>query len=103
MNSPAQNERRSTDRCRILKLRKTLYCRAWPEKNILTSIVELTEIDDRVRKLCAKAAQARETEAEEILIELRQALKEHARFVRMMAGQTLIRIKKEPSSARDAA
>ena len=53
--------------------------------------------------LCAKAAHARESEAEEILAELRQALKEHARFVRMMAGQTLTRLKKEPSSSRDAA
>jgi hypothetical protein len=65
--------------------------------------VELTEIDDRVRKLCAKAAHARETEAEEILAELRRALKEHAGFVRMMAGQTLTRLKKELSSSRDAA
>ena len=65
--------------------------------------MELTEIDERVRTLCAKAAHARESEAQEILAELRQALKEHARFVRMMAGQTLTRLKKEPSSSRDAA
>ena len=103
LNSHAQNDRQGTHRLRILRLRKTLYCRAQPEKNILTGIVELTEIDERVRMLCAKAAHARESEAEEILAELRQALKEHARFVRMMAGQTLTRLKKEPSSSRDAA
>src|SRR5215471_4569271 len=75
LNSHAQNDRQGTHRLRILRLRKTLYCRAQPEKNILTGIVELTEIDERVRMLCAKAAHARESEAEEILAELRQALK----------------------------
>ena len=63
--------------------------------------MELLEIDERVKALCAKAAIAREEEAEEILAELREALKEHARFVRLMAGQTLTRMKKPPS--RDAA
>jgi hypothetical protein len=48
-----------------------------------------------VKKLCAKAASAREDEAEEVLAELQVALKEHARFVRLMASKTLTRMSKE--------
>jgi len=66
-------------------------------------IVELAEIDEPVRALCAKAANAREGEVEEILAKLREALKEHARFVRLMAGQTLTRMNREHPASRDAA
>jgi hypothetical protein len=74
-------------------------------KNYRSGIVEFSAIDERVRKLCAKAANAREEEVEEVLAELREALKEHARFVRQMAGQTLTRMKRElpSSSSRGAA
>ena len=68
--------------------------------------MELSAIDERVKRLCAKAATASEDEAEEILAELRVALKEHARFVRLMASKTLIRMSKElpPSPpSKDAA
>jgi hypothetical protein len=69
--------------------------------------VELSAIDERVKKLCAKAATAREDEAEEILAELQVALKEHARFVRLMASKTLTRMnnKELPPSppSKDAA
>ena len=68
--------------------------------------MEFSAVDERVRKLCAKAATAREGEAEEILAELRDALKEHTRFVRFMASKTLTRMKKEtPASPapKDAA
>jgi hypothetical protein len=65
--------------------------------------VQLSEIDERVRKLCAKAANAPEAEAQTVMAELREALKEHTRFVRSIAGQTLTRMKKQPSSSRDAA
>lgn len=73
------------------------------KENIVACIVELLQINERVRVLCAKAANAREGEAEEILAELREALKEHARFVRLMAGQTLTRMKKDLPSSRNAA
>jgi hypothetical protein len=43
--------------------------------------VEFPSIDERVKKLCAKAANAHEAEARETLAELRDALKEHTRFV----------------------
>jgi len=55
----------------------------------------LSAIDERVKKLCAKAANAPEGEVEEILAELQEALKEHARFVRFMAGKTLTRMSKD--------
>lgn len=68
--------------------------------------MELSAIDERVKKLCAKAATAREGEVEEILAELQIALKEHARFVRFMASRTLTRMSRElpPSPpSKDAA
>jgi hypothetical protein len=69
--------------------------------------VELSAIDERVKKLCAKAATARESEVEEVLAELQEALKEHARFVRFMASKTLTRMnnKERPPSppSKDAA
>ena len=62
--------------------------------------MEFPSIDERVRKLCAKAANAREEEVNEILAELREALREHTRFVRFMASKTLNRVNNElpPSS-----
>jgi len=75
-------------------------------KNYCYRTVELSAIDERVKRLCAKAATAREDEAEEILAELRVALKEHARFVRLMASTTLTRMSKElpsPPRSKDAA
>jgi len=63
-------------------------------------------MDERVRKLCAKAANASECEVEEILAELQEALKERTRFVRLMASKTLARVSKErpPSPpSKDAA
>jgi hypothetical protein len=68
--------------------------------------VELSAIDERVKKLCAKAAAAPENEVEEILVELQEALREHARFLRFMATKTLTRVHKErpPSPpSKDAA
>ena len=68
--------------------------------------VELSAIDERVKKLCAKAATARDSEVEEILAELQEALKEHARFVRFMVSKTLTGMNKErPPSlpSKDAA
>ena len=59
-------------------------------------------IDERVRELCAKAATAEGKEAEEVLEELRAALKEHTRFVRQMSARTLTRVhEKQPSFRND--
>jgi hypothetical protein len=64
--------------------------------------VELSSIDERVRQLCAKAVAAQGPEAEEILAELRDALREHARFVRLMSARTLTRVhEKQPSFRND--
>jgi hypothetical protein len=57
--------------------------------------VEFPSIDERVKNLCAKAANAHEAEAREILAELRDALKEHTRFVRLIASRTLNRVNHE--------
>ena len=46
---------------------------------------------ERIRELCARAATANEPELAEILSELQEALREHARFVRRMAAETLKR------------
>jgi hypothetical protein len=51
--------------------------------------VEIDPIDDRIRKLCARAITAREHEVEAVLLELRAALREHAQSVRDMAAQSI--------------
>jgi hypothetical protein len=63
--------------------------------------VELSSIDERVRQLCAKAATAQGQEAEQILAELREALREHARFVRLMSARTLTRVQEKHPSFRN--
>ncbi|HST10034.1 MAG TPA: hypothetical protein VLL05_06640 [Terriglobales bacterium] len=65
-------------------------------------VLELLSIDERVRKLCAKAATAEGREVEEVLEELRAALREHARFVRQMSARTFTRVhEKQPSFRND--
>lgn len=63
--------------------------------------MELSSIDERVRQLCAKAATAQGREAEQILAELRDALREHARFVRLMSARTLTRMQERLPSTSD--
>jgi hypothetical protein len=43
-----------------------------------------------ISEFCARAATARESEVEAVLLELRAALREHVRMIRKMAVQTLI-------------
>ena len=47
-------------------------------------------LDDRIRVLCAKAASARDSEAEEVLEELKAALSEHTKRLRRLASQKLV-------------
>ena len=63
--------------------------------------MELSSIDERVRQLCAKAASAQGQEAEQILAELREALREHARFVRLKSARTLTRMDERRPSSHD--
>lgn len=74
--------------------------RVIPQKSMV-SVVELSSIDERVRQLCAKAASAQGHEAEQILAELREALREHARFVRLMSARTLTRMDERRPSSHD--
>ena len=74
--------------------------RVIPQKSMV-SVVELSSIDERVRQLCAKAASAQGQEAEQILAELREALREHARFVRLMSARTLTRMDERRPSSHD--
>lgn len=46
-------------------------------------------LEDRIRRLCARAVCADDSEAEVILAELRAALHEHIRFTRQLAAATL--------------
>jgi uncharacterized coiled-coil protein SlyX len=46
-------------------------------------------LEDRVRDLCAKVVGAKDSEIEQTLKELRQALAEHNRRLRKMAAQKL--------------
>jgi hypothetical protein len=58
-------------------------------------VVQIGDIDARIRELCAKAAEAEESEVAPILAELQSALREHTRFVRLMAGKTLTHIQRK--------
>jgi hypothetical protein len=53
--------------------------------------VEIPPLEDRIRELCSEVVAAKETELEPILSELRAALREHDRFVRLMAAPALNR------------
>jgi len=54
-------------------------------------VAVVTTLEDRIRDLCAKAVSADAAESEEILAELRAALREHMRFARMMSAASLSR------------
>jgi len=51
---------------------------------------------DRIRQLCAKALTAQSPELEQIMKELREALHEHAAFVRAMASEVLKQLPTDP-------
>lgn len=57
----------------------------------------VSTLDDRIRDLCAKAVSADAAEAEDILAELRAALREHMRYARMMTAASLPREIRSPS------
>jgi hypothetical protein len=67
-----------------------LYCHRFIEQTTVV-VVRIPPGPERIRELCAQAATANEPELAEILSELREALREHARFVRRMATETLKR------------
>lgn len=61
----------------------------------LTSFSEMfpeSDLDERIRKLCAQAVKAEEPELSEIIVELRKALREHSTGVREITKATLKRI-----------
>ena len=60
--------------------------------------MEIDPVDERIRKLCLRAATVTEAELEAVLLELRLALREHSRFVRPMAADALNRIANSSSS-----
>lgn len=53
---------------------------------------------DRVRELCARALKAESPELEQIMKELREAIKQHIEFARAMASQVLENV---PAAARE--
>ena len=64
--------------------------RRWYRRTVAS--VEIHPLDERIRQLCAKAATADDSEAEEVLAELQSALREHNEFVRAMISHTLNRV-----------
>lgn len=52
---------------------------------------------DRVRELCARALKAQSPELEEIMKELREAIKQHIGFTRAMAFHVLENVEAEPT------
>ena len=64
--------------------------------------VEIEDIHERIRDLCARAVTAEEPEVESLLAELRAALRQHALLVRKMAMRALSRSPKNTSSSKAA-
>lgn len=61
---------------------------------------------DRIRQLCAKALTAEPPQLEQIMGELREALREHAGFVRAMASHVLTHLpadRPKDEKSKDAA
>ena len=64
--------------------------------------VEIEDIHERIRDLCARAVTAEEPEVESLLAELRAALRQHAQLVRKMAMRALSRSPQNTSSSKAA-
>lgn len=64
--------------------------------------VEIEDIHERIRELCARALTAEEPEVESLLAELRAALRQHAQLVRKMATRALSRSPKNSSLSKAA-
>jgi len=56
---------------------------------MLDHVPVVPPLEDRIRRLCARAVCAGDAEAEIILAELRAALHEHIRFTKQLAAATL--------------
>jgi hypothetical protein len=57
-------------------------------------------LDDRIRKLCADVVQAQENSAEEVIEELKSALREHTARLRQMAAARLTAVKGQSPDRR---
>jgi hypothetical protein len=55
--------------------------------------------DERIRELCTELLSAGESEWEPLVAELKAALKEHTRWMRAIAGETLKRASKDDVAA----
>jgi hypothetical protein len=64
--------------------------------------VEIEDIHERIRDLCARALTAEEPEVESLLAELRAALRQHADYVKHMASQALSRSPNNSSLSKAA-
>ena len=62
--------------------------------------MQIDSIDERIRNLSAKATTAQGPEVETVLLELRDALKEHVRYVRYLALHTLNHLPQDESSPK---
>ena len=64
--------------------------------------VEIEDIHERIRDLCARAIIANEPEVESVVAELRAALRQHAQLVRDMAKRAVSRSPKNDSLSKAA-
>jgi hypothetical protein len=64
--------------------------------------VEIRPIEERIRELCARAANVPDSEVPELFSELKSLLAEHSEFVRYLAAKTLNRVSEEPTSSKAA-
>ena len=80
------------------KLRASLYCPTVSSR-LLSMIVEVRPIEERIKELCESAATADDSEVPALFAELRALLAEHSGFVRYLAARTLNRTRQEPMQA----
>jgi len=65
-------------------------------------VFTICPIDERIRRLCSKAASADKSEIEDVFAELKAALREHTRSVKDTSSQTRNRRLKKDESAKVA-
>ena len=69
---------------------------------LLSVVVEIHPIDERIKELCKMAASADDSEVPALFTELKALLAEHSESVRYLAAKTLNRLDNEPSSSKAA-
>ncbi len=69
---------------------------------LLSVVMEIHPIDERIKELCKRAASVDDSEVQALFTELKALLAEHSESVRYLAAKTLNRFDNESSSSKAA-